>query len=202
MHICTGIRYVSSSLLLLLTILFLTFCFFFQAYPDFPNHKEEGWTASPGGREVRRVLEKLSPLIKGVPSDGRRQIFIKKPATWWDNYFSGDRIVDYCGENGWPMASTVQRGRLPSGVPSKYFHKKVVAPNDQRAKVARFFNPVVAVKSKGAGDNKYTKVILFFVYFLLLVCVIVLTSVFSNRCTLHFKVQVQQTYKASIFLMR
>ena len=120
---------------------------------------------------MRRILEKLSPLIKGEPSDGRRQIFTSKPATFWDNYFSGDRIVDYCGANGWPMASTVQRGRLPSGVPSKFFHKKVVAPHDQRAKVARFFNPVVAVKTKGVGNEKYTKVgdVFFSLFFLLFV---------------------------------
>ena len=132
--------------------------FSLQCYEDFPNHNEERWTASPGGREVRRVLEKIVPLVKGETGDGRRQIFQQKPATWWDDYFSGEQIMDYCGKNGWPMASTVQRGRLPRGVPAKFFHKQVVAPNDQRAKVARFFNPVTAVKQMCVKGKPFTKV--------------------------------------------
>ena len=66
--------------------------------------------------------------------------------------------MDYCGENGWPMTSAVQRRRLPRGFPSKYFHKKVVAPNDRRAKVARFYNPVTAVKKMCVKSKTFTKV--------------------------------------------
>ena len=43
-----------------------------KVYEGFPNHIIEKWTSSPDGQEVRRVLERLKPLIEGETSNGRR----------------------------------------------------------------------------------------------------------------------------------
>ena len=66
--------------------------------------------------------------------------------------------MKYCGKNGYPMMCTVQRGRLPGGVPNKYMHKDKVIPHDHRAKVARFFEPITMVKECEEEGVEYTRV--------------------------------------------
>lgn len=75
----------------------------------------------------------------------KKQIFREKPHITWDNFFSDDVIMDWCGENGFGMLCTVQRGRLPKGIPTKYFHKQPTVNSDQKALVARFNEPIIAV---------------------------------------------------------
>ena len=129
-----------------------------KLHEDFPRHREECWTATAGGREVRRILDALKPLVVSETSDGRRQIFSSKPHSTWDNYFSHDCIMDWCGKNKFPMLCTVQRGRLPKNVPAKFMHKGKVDPHDRRAKVARMLEPITMVKECKDGDEAYTKV--------------------------------------------
>lgn len=88
-----------------------------------------------------------TPLVKGQPPNGLRQIFPKKPHTTWDNHFSGDTIFNYCGANKFPVLMTVRRDRLPGGVPSKYFCKEKTSNADRRARVGRFNHPISAVKT-------------------------------------------------------
>ena len=54
---------------------------------------------------------------------------------------------------------TCRRDRLPSGIPAKYWHKQKTDIS-KRTKVARFFQPVVAVKEFDATDdhNRYRRV--------------------------------------------
>ena len=52
--------------------------------------------------------------------------------------------MDWAGERGFGLTMTCRRDRLPGGVPGKYFHKEKTPP-DKRSRVAKFFNPVVAV---------------------------------------------------------
>lgn len=49
--------------------------------------------------------------------------------------------------------STVQRGRLSAKVAPKYFHKEKTSNSDRWAIVARFFNPIVAVKVENAEED-------------------------------------------------
>ena len=99
-----------------------------------------------GPMEVRMILEDMKWLVQGQESDGRRQIFMEKPHSTWDNFFSGDDINDYVGVNGYGVTTTCRRDRLPKGVPNCYFHKVSTAPGDKKAKVARFNNPITVVK--------------------------------------------------------
>jgi hypothetical protein len=99
-----------------------------------------------GPMEVRMVMEDLKHLVEGEEADGRRQIFTEKPHSTWDNFFSGDDINDWIGQNGFGVTMTCRRDRLPRGVPNHFFHKVATAPGDTKARVARFNNPITVVK--------------------------------------------------------
>ena len=66
--------------------------------------------------------------------------------------------------NRFGFLSTVQRGRLPKGIPTKYFHKEQTSNADNHARVARFNHPITAVKTvecckPGTTEkSSYTKV--------------------------------------------
>ena len=103
------------------------------------------WTLS-GQCEVRDIVEQLLPHVDGEPTDPSvKKIFKEKFHSTWDNYFSGDVIMDWLGMNGFGATMTCRRDRLPFGVLGKYFHKQKTLPS-QRSKVARFLQPVIAIK--------------------------------------------------------
>ena len=105
----------------------------------------EGFTRQ-GPLEVRMIMEDLKWLVKDGESDGRRQIFMEKPHSTWDNFFSGDDINNWIGLNGFGTTMTCRRDRLPKGLPNYFFHKISTAPGDKKARVARFNNPITVVK--------------------------------------------------------
>ena len=89
------------------------------------NEKRPGVGAT-GPNEVLDLLAVLRPMVQGEEAvEGVRQIFSTCPATTWDNFFSGDDLMDHpdVGDK-WPIMGTVRRDRLPKGVPGKYMHKK------------------------------------------------------------------------------
>jgi len=53
-----------------------------------------------GPNEVQMIMEQIKPLVKGETGDGRRQIYDSFPHSTWDNYFSGDPIMNWIGEEG------------------------------------------------------------------------------------------------------
>ncbi len=71
-----------------------------------------------------------------------------------DNLFSGDEVLRYLGEGGWKGMMTCRRNRQPKAVPKKYFNFVKTAPVNTRSKVARFENPIVAVKHVKQPDSK------------------------------------------------
>ncbi len=71
-----------------------------------------------------------------------------------DNLFSGDEVLRYLGEGGWKETMTCRHNRLPKSVPKKYFNFIKAAPVNARSKVARFENPIVAVKHVKQPDSK------------------------------------------------
>ena len=77
--------------------------------------KPDGWTAS-GMIEARRLLEQLLPMV-----DGEEDIKNKKNQEY---YFSGNKICDWIGQNGFGATMTCRRDLLPSGIPAKYWHKQ------------------------------------------------------------------------------
>ena len=96
-------------------------------------------------------MEKLLPKIAGygkvkVRRKGReRKIFKAFPHSTWDNFFSGDRVMDWLGSKGFGATMTCRQDRLPSDVPGHYLHKKKTIVDD-RTKMARFLPPIVLVK--------------------------------------------------------
>ena len=64
----------------------------------------------------------------------------------------------YCGKNDFPMMFTVQRGRLPKGVPVKFMHKDKITPHKHRAKVVCFLEPIIMAKEYKEEKIKYTRV--------------------------------------------
>jgi hypothetical protein len=56
-----------------------------------------------GPVEVKRVVELMNPLIKGKPQyplDRRKQIFEEPPHITMDNFFSGDKVMNFLGQEG------------------------------------------------------------------------------------------------------
>eukprot|EP00957_Ditylum_brightwellii_P003928 299047-Ditylum_brightwellii.AAC.1 len=82
-----------------------------------------------GQYEVRAVLEQLKHMIQGEAGDCRK-IFTKHPCSKWDNYFSGNRIMDWMGSERFGGAMTCRRGCLPGDIPGEYLHKKKTDTSD------------------------------------------------------------------------
>ena len=74
----------------------------------------------------------------------RMTLWNELPHFTWDNYFSGDQIFDFMGNEGFGALMTCRRDRLPSGIPEKYISKKKT-DTGERSKVARFNRPIVLV---------------------------------------------------------
>jgi hypothetical protein len=108
--------------------------------------KPPGWTTQ-GPSEVRKIMEMITPMVEGQePLLGQRQIYRQKPHSTWDNFFSGDKIFGWLGENGFGSTMTCRRDRLPKDIPAENLHKKKTS-SDARPKVARFHQPIVAVQN-------------------------------------------------------
>jgi hypothetical protein len=130
---------------------------------DTARHKfyepENGWT-DMGPVEVKRMMDIVYLLIIGNkkdPEDNRKQIFEEQSHLTVDNFFSGDMVTNYLGEQGWKGTMTCRRDRLPNGVDKKHFNYVKGAPVNQRSKVARFNQPIVAVKHVLGDQVKETK---------------------------------------------
>jgi hypothetical protein len=117
------------------------------------------WTKKRGPTEVRMILETLKKYVVGNEEGGKFQLFESAPHSTWDNFFSGDEIMDWIGANGLAATMTCRRDRLPKGVPKRFFHHEKHPPDCKKARVARFFPPVVAAKvskvSTTEGDDRF-----------------------------------------------
>ena len=75
----------------------------------------------------------------------RKKTLKKKPCFTFDNFFSGEFSLNYLGLNGFGGIFTCARNRFPKGVKKDaFYHLKT--DNSQKTKVARFYEPIVAVK--------------------------------------------------------
>ena len=107
-----------------------------------------------GCNEVLLLIEKLKKLCVGSDSSGPK-IFREKPHCTWDNFFSGDIVMDWLGEQGFGATMTCRRDRLPSKIKGEYLHKKKT-DTSSRTRVARFLNPIVAVKTTDTYQRVHT----------------------------------------------
>ena len=98
--------------------------------------------------------EKITPLTVGEDQKpGAKQIFKLKPHFTYYNYFSGDLIMNYLGENGFGAVTTCRRDCLPSNITSKCFHK-LKTYYKQQSKEDRFQHPVLAAKETHTKGGK------------------------------------------------
>ena len=103
-----------------------------------------------GQSEVRSCIDYLEGMVQG--SEGTlKKIFKEGPHLTFDNYFSGEEVCNYAGKKGFGLLVTTRRDRLPKQVKSHYLHKKKT-DSSLRTKIARYLQPVVAVKSI-PGEN-------------------------------------------------
>jgi hypothetical protein len=82
-----------------------------------------------------------------------KKIFSEKPHSTWDDYFSGDHIMNWLGNNGLAAAMTCCQDRFPATIPGEYFPKKKTETT-ARSKAARFLNKGSAVMRKKNADNQ------------------------------------------------
>jgi hypothetical protein len=112
-----------------------------------------------GQNEVHLIWQKVKKLLVQTDENEenvnpllprRNGIFREKPHFTWDNYFSGDRIMEYAAKEGFGMLSTCRRDRLPTGVAGKYLHKEATGTNC-RSRHSRYENPIFLWKKSDHG---------------------------------------------------
>jgi hypothetical protein len=103
-----------------------------------------------GPAEVVCLMDIIKHLVQGAPkelNDKRRQIFEEHVHVAMDNFFSGDEVLRFLGEGGWKATMTFRHDWLPKEVPKMYFNFLKATPVNTRSKVARFEQPIIAVKN-------------------------------------------------------
>lgn len=98
-----------------------------RAFPH--RHKPRDFAFSnQGPSEARLTWEKLKPLclsvVDGFATDNAnpnapKPTFSQLPRFTWDEFFSGDTIVECATKEGFGLTMACRRSRLPKGVPSK-----------------------------------------------------------------------------------
>jgi hypothetical protein len=111
--------------------------------------RDNGFTQQ-GPNEVRIISEKIKAMI----DDTENELWTSKPHFTFDNFFSGDRVMDWLGEEGFGALTTCRRDRLPKGIPEKYMAKKKTA-TCHRSKVARFNHPITLVKTEETYERMH-----------------------------------------------
>ena len=125
--------------------------------PRSKHFKREAPFTREGPAEVKRIIDQINPLVKGQPkeeSDKRRQVFNEKPCMGLDNHFSGDVTCNLVGTEGYKLVKTTARDRLPAECGKEYFHHIKQVTVDHRSRMARYEQPIVAVKKVTPPDGK------------------------------------------------
>ena len=126
---------------------------YMRAYHHRLSEKFESRTApfnQQGPHEVSKLVEKVRPLIKGMPQnigDKRRQIFLRPPHLTFDNYFSGEHVAAYLGRGGFGAMMTMARNRVPPSIDQKFLSiKKQLVTYNAKVRGARYLTPVTFVR--------------------------------------------------------
>ena len=107
-----------------------------------------------GSREFHDIASMILKMVIQDPSPPDvKQIFRAKPCFTVDNYFIDDTILNWIGMNGLSAIGTNARNVLPKDILPEYLCTNKT-PSSNVTKVARFTNPIVAVKN----TNGYQRV--------------------------------------------
>jgi hypothetical protein len=94
----------------------------------------------------------------------KKKIYAELPHITADNHFSGENVMEYIGQRGFGITTTCRRDRFPPGL-KEFLHHEKVASTDKRTRVARFEQPILAVKmvkSTNGIDKDYTRTLVSF----------------------------------------
>jgi len=93
----------------------------------------------------------------------KKKIYAKLPHIVADNHFSGENVMEYIGRRGFGITTTCRRDRFPPGL-KDYLHHDKVTSTDKRTRVARFEQPIMAVKhiARSGTDKAYTRTLVSF----------------------------------------
>ena len=89
-----------------------------------------------------------TPPASTTRTQKRKKIFRKKPTVCADNFFFDDKMCEWIGKNGFGCIGTTARNCLPKDIEKKYLHGEKHLAGCKFSKVARFTNPIIAVKEK------------------------------------------------------
>ncbi len=109
---------------------------------DETNETEDG--------EVVTMKNLIGGRVYTVPI---KKVYSKRPHITADNHFSGENVMSFMGENGFGMTCTCRCNWFPPGLKRYFNHEKVIL-TDKRMRVARFEQPIFAVKRVQAKDDK------------------------------------------------
>ena len=109
-------------------------------------HKMPALLSRQGSRELYDIANELLLLVIDDKEEGMKKIFRKKPCITVDNYFVCDKVLHWAGIQGLGVIGTNARNLLPKDIPLNYLCTEKVDSTSNVTKVARFSNPVVAVK--------------------------------------------------------
>ena len=78
--------------------------------------KPHGWNAW-GKIEMREIMEVMKLMVEGEEGD-EKKIFFEHPQSTWENYFSGDQIMNWICGNEFGATIMFRRDRLPGDIES------------------------------------------------------------------------------------
>ena len=99
----------------------------------------------------------LAKQLMLLKNQNGENLFPSKPCITADNYFQDDQIMEWMGQEGFGAILTSARDRLPGDIPSQYLHKAKTLPGNKAAKLAKFVQPIVAVKNSTGPTGKYQR---------------------------------------------
>ena len=107
---------------------------------------------TPSSQPTNHPSATSSSIISSTSSSTNNKKEIKKifkthPTVIADNYFTDDKMQNWIGENKFGCIATTARNFLPKDIPKVHLHHLKSTPGCKKSKVARFTQPIVAVKS-------------------------------------------------------
>jgi len=117
----------------------------------YSDKKTREWSAN-GPYELKHLSDQLMKMCDGNPSSTKK-LFREKPCITGDNYFQNDKVMHYLGTLGFGAILTSSRNSLPKEIKSEFLHKEKTDPKNKAAKVARFAQPIVAVKKTDSYER-------------------------------------------------
>jgi hypothetical protein len=127
-----------------------------KIYDELFKEDKKGWTAN-GAYELKYLADKLTEMVDGEHG-AVKKLFHLKPCFTADNFFQSDKSMEYLGEKGFGGIMTAARDCLPKDIKPKYLHKQKTDPKNKAAKIARFAQPIIAVKDATKNGNSYQRI--------------------------------------------